>query len=286
MNQHMPLRKLSRKQTKFQKKPWLTSGLLKSIKNKNKMFSALCKVKFQNKALQQKYKRYRNILNRVQYKAKICYYRQSVHTWRLINEITNHKNTQPKLPNSVTYHNTSITNLDDICNILNNYYVNIVTTLANSILDYTNLISTFLCNRSSNLIFLKDTDPEEILQIISSLNPKKALGYDGISSKILQTLGYVISPILWNIFNESMQLGIFPDKLKIAKVIPLHKGGKTDVINNYQTISILSSLSKIYEKIKNNRLNNFLNKYNIIFDYHFGFCEGLSTTLALTDIRI
>ena len=58
MNQHMPLRKLSRKQTKLQEKPWLTSGFLKSIKNKNKMFSALCKVKFQNKALQQKYKCY------------------------------------------------------------------------------------------------------------------------------------------------------------------------------------------------------------------------------------
>ena len=292
MNRHIPLRKLSRKQTKLQEKPWLTSGLLKSIKNKNKMFSALCKVKFQNKALQQKYKCYRNLLNRVQYKAKICYYRQlfdssknnSAHTWRLINEIINHKNTEPKLPNSVTYHNTSITNLDDICNILNNYFVNIGTTLANSIPDYTNLTSTFLCNRSSNSIFLKDTDPEEILQIISSLNPKKAVGYDGISSKILQTLGYVISPILSNIFNKSMQLGIFPDKLKIAKVIPLHKGGKTDVINNYRPISILSSLSKIYEKIINNRLNNFLNKYNIISDYQFGFREGMSTTLALTDI--
>ena len=78
------------------------------------------------------------------------------------------------------------------------------------------------------------------------------MGYDGISSKILQTLGYVISPILSNIFNKSMQLGIFPDKLKIAKVIPIHKGGKTDVINNYRPISILSSLSKIYEKITNN----------------------------------
>ena len=45
MNQ-LPLCKLSRKQTKLQEKPWLTSGLLKSIKNQNKMFSALCKLKF------------------------------------------------------------------------------------------------------------------------------------------------------------------------------------------------------------------------------------------------
>ena len=106
-------------------------------------------------------------------------------------------------------------------------------------------------SNSTISIFLKDTDPEEILQIISSLKPKKAVGYDGIYSKILQTLGYVFSSMLSNIFNKSMQLGIFPDKLKIAKVIPLHKGGKTDVINIYRPISILSSLSKIYEKIIN-----------------------------------
>ena len=138
--------------------------------------------------------------------------------------------------------------------------------------------------KSCNSIFLKDTDPEEILQIISLLNPKKAVGYDEISSKILQTLGYVISLILSNIFNKSMQLGIFSDKLKVVKVIPLHKGGKTHVINNYRPISILSNLSKIYKKIINNRLNNFLTKYNIISDYQFGFREGMFTTLALTDI--
>ena len=51
---------------------------------------------------------------------------------------------------------------NDICNILNNYFVNIGTTLANSIPDYINLTSSFLCNRSRNSNFLKDTDPEEI----------------------------------------------------------------------------------------------------------------------------
>ena len=81
------------------------------------------------------------------------------HTWRLINAIKHYKNTEPKFSNNVTYHNASITNLDDICYILNNYFVNIGIALANSIPDYTNLTSTFLCNRSSNSIFLKDTDP-------------------------------------------------------------------------------------------------------------------------------
>ena len=81
-----------------------------------------------------------------------------------------------------------------------------------------------------------------------------------------------------------MQLGIFPDKLKIAKIIPLHKGGKIDEITNYRPISILSSLSKIFEKVINKRFIDFLKKHNVISNYQFGFREGMSTTLALADI--
>ena len=90
--------------------------------------------------------------------------------------------------------------------------------------------------------------------------------------------------MLSNINNKSMQLGIFPDKLKIAKIIPLHKGGKTDKVNNYQPISILSSLSKICEKAINKRFIDFLKKHNSISDYQFGFQERMSTTLVLADV--
>ena len=81
-----------------------------------------------------------------------------------------------------------------------------------------------------------------------------------------------------------MQLDIFPDKLKTAKIIPLHKGGKIDKINNYRPISILSNLSKIFEKVINMRFIDFLKKHNVISDYQFGFRERMSATLALADI--
>ena len=95
---------------------------------------------------------------------------------------------------------------------------------------------------------MDDTDPEEIFKIISSLNIKKAVGHDGISSKILHNLKSVISPVLSNIINKSMQLGIFPDQLKIVKIIPLYKGGKIDEINNYQPISICPAYQKYLKK--------------------------------------
>ena len=68
--------------------------------------------------------------------------------------------------------------------------------------------------------------------------------HDDMSFKILFILKSVISAMLSNLINKSMQLAIFPDKLTIAKIISLHKEGKPDEVNNYRPISILSSLSK------------------------------------------
>ena len=242
------------------------------------MFITLCKQNFADKTLHLKYKKHRNLLTHLQDKAKINYYRHSfnvnkndsTNTWKLINEIINQKNTS-KFPSNIRHYNTSILCQKSICDILNKHFVNVGPNLANSIPSYANSSSDYLCNRISNSIFLDDTDPEEISKIISSLNIKKAVGPDGISSKILHILKSVISPVLSNIINKSMQLGIFPDKLKIAKIIPLHKGGKIDEINNYRPISILFSLSKIFEKVINKRFIDFLKKHNVISDYQFGF---------------
>ena len=255
------------------------------------MFITLCKQSFADKTLHLKYKKYRNLLTRLQDKAKTNYYmhsfnvnkNDSTNTWKLINEIINQKSTS-KFPSNIRHYNTSISCQKSICDILNNHFVNVGPNLANSIPSYANSYSDYLCNRISNSIFLDNTDPEEISKIISSLNIKKAVGPDGISSKILHILKSVISPLLSNIINKSMQLGIFPDKLKIAKIIPLHKGGKIDEINNYRPISILSSQSKIFEKVINKRFIDFLKKHNVISDYQFGFREGMSTTLTLADI--
>ena len=97
-------------------------------------------------------------------------------------------------------------------------------------------------------------------------------------------LAYVISPVLSDIFNHDLQHGKFPDSFKVAKIIPLRKGGKSNVVNNYRPISILSTLSKLFEKVINKRLVDFFEKCNVINDFQFGFREGYSTTLALTEI--
>ena len=94
-------------------------------------------------------------------------------------------------------------------------------------------------------------------------------------------LNQPISPLLVTLINESFLTGIFPDKLKIAKVIAIHKKGATDDPSNYRPISLLSVFSKIFEKIMHKRLYNFLEVNDILQPLQFGFRKKHSTQHTL-----
>ena len=77
-----------------------------------------------------------------------------------------------------------------------------------------------------------------------------------------------------------------PDNFKLANVIPIHKKDSVICMNNYRPISLLSSFSRILEKLVHKRLVNFIDKYNILYVNQFGFREQHSTvhaTLLITD---
>ena len=84
--------------------------------------------------------------------------------------------------------------------------------------------------------------------------------------------------------NRSFSSGIFPDLLKIVKVVPIHKGGSTQEMNNYRPISLLSIFDKIIEKLMHNRLYSFLEDHNILYKKQFGFRKNNSTTFSLIEI--
>ena len=88
----------------------------------------------------------------------------------------------------------------------------------------------------------------EIETIINNLAPKKSSGHDGISNKLLKDIGSALCYPLQIIFNKSLELGRFPDIMKLADVVPLYKNKGKDYCTNYRPISLLLTISKILEK--------------------------------------
>jgi hypothetical protein len=104
-------------------------------------------------------------------------------------------------------------------------------------------------NQTFSSIRLKNTTTHEVDKIIHSLKCKDSYGYDEVSTRILKNSApYILSPLTF-IFNKILSTGIFPDRLKFSEVKPLFKKGDKTEFSNYRPISLLTSFSKIIEKI-------------------------------------
>ena len=95
-----------------------------------------------------------------------------------------------------------------------------------------------------------------------------------------------MAPALEKIFNLSINTGVYPDSLKIAKVIPIFKNGSKSSVNNYRPISILSPINKIFEKIIYSRLIKYIDKFNLLYKYQYGFRKNHSTEHALLELMV
>ena len=87
-----------------------------------------------------------------------------------------------------------------------------------------------------------------------------------------------------HIVNQSLCTGIFPDRLKIAKVIPLFKKGDQHVLDNYRPISLLPVISKVFEKIVYNQLFKYFTDNNLFYTSQYGFRSLRSTELASLEL--
>ena len=112
----------------------------------------------------------------------------------------------------------------------------------------------------------------------------KPPGFDDISNNVVLNIYAEIKDILFHIFNNSINTGIFPDNLKIAKVIPIFKSGDESLLTNYRPISVLPAFSKVLERIMYNRIYNYLTEHKFIYDKQFGFQKNTATEHAILQL--
>ena len=86
---------------------------------------------------------------------------------------------------------------------------------------------------------------EAVMEVLHNVKQKLSCGHDGISSRLLKASKHVICNPLTLIINQTLTSGVFPDTLKIAKIIPLFKTGDITLLENYRPLSILPAISKM-----------------------------------------
>ncbi len=106
---------------------------------------------------------------------------------------------------------------------------------------------------------------------ISNFTTKHSTDLDGISTHLFKTVSLAICTPLSHIFNLSINYGIFPSKLKRSRTVPIFNSGNPETCDNYRPISLLSSLSKILEKLVSIQLVNHLELNNLLYEHQYGF---------------
>lgn len=122
---------------------------------------------------------------------------------------------------------------------------------------------------------------QEVSENLKKLPNKLSKGSDGITSIFLKNNSEALVPTLTWLFNFSISKGIFPERLKEAIVVPLYKNGNRTLLTNYRPISLLSTISKLFEKIIHGRLLSFWTKYGVFSHNQFGFLPKKSTEMAV-----
>ncbi len=254
--------------------PWLTTGLLKSSREKANLYKKflLGSVDFDT------YKLFRNRFNNLIRVAKRNYFNTFVNShkknakamWSLINSETHMINKK----------HTELDNFkpDDI----NNFFTELGLNARNNIKPV-NHFKNHLLDSNCNSIFLKPVSDFELINIVKAMPAKLSHGFDEIPMKIIKCVINNIAVPLTKIVNKSFLTGYFPNLLKIARVSPIFKQGDTTNLKNYRPISLLPSFSKILEKLMHTRLLSFFQINNILHNSQHGFLPKKSTSSAIAE---
>lgn len=240
-----------------------------------------------------KYKTYRNVLSKLLKSAKKHYYTNKIRmsfgntnkTWAVINELLN-KTPQkivPTLLKSNTHNTLPVTDKFEIAEKFNDFFINIGPNLSSNITSNTHF-TQYLKGNYLNSFFFRPVNEQAVMKELNNLNPRKSVGLDKMHPQLIRHAANIIARPLTHIINCSLSQGIFPDPLKVAKIIPIYKKGAATDVSNYRPISILSIFSKIFESFVNKQLINYLESNHVLLDTQFGFRKKYSTKLALIDL--
>ena len=203
--------------------------------------------------------------------------------WPTVKPFLTNKGSNHKKDTILCENSNLITDQQEVCTIFNDFFINVAKDIGNNSIpvnkDHPSIQAISDNKISNDKLNFEPIKEEFISKQICKLSTRKATGHDGISSKLLK-LGSpsVLQPIT-NIINKSFSTSTFPDTLKTAQVIPIHKKNSILDKGNYRPVSILPIISKLFERAINEQLVNFFNQHFHIFLSAFRSGYGCQSAL-------
>ena len=254
--------------------PWLSKGLVNSIKRRNLLYK-------QGK-LSGNLSKYKLMRNKVTWElrgVKKSYFqkinpKKPKEFWRTIKYLSKQQSSIPTLADEDG--NEALTGSQK-ADMLNKFFSNCF-----------NCLSAPLKDWSESDFNLPDDPPDELLcnedtvcELLASLDVSKSSGPDGISTKMLKHTAVRMAPSVTQLFNLSIKNGRVPRGWKLSTVVPIPKSGRSHSPDNYRPISLLSVLSKVLEKHIHTLIFNHLKQHYPLSDCQWVFRNGQSTVSAL-----
>ena len=285
-------KRVRRKNERLQPKAWILPWLEDACNRKNLLYSNF--IDSPTVANEIKYKKMKAFVDKHIRLAKKKYYAKyfeqhksnSKKQWSMINGLLNRNKKRigvTKLQDA----DGNITNTPQaIAEKFNDYFSNIASNLKSKINERScpptpNNFENFLTGPAvSDTMFIRPVESGEVSEIIKNMKNKATLDTK-VSALKIASGDHKFTQVLAKIITSSFEQGIFPQSLKLARVVPIHKAGSKADVSNYRPISLLTSFSKIYEKLMHNRLMDFMNVNNSLHEMQYGFRAGRSCEHAL-----
>ena len=293
-NNAYPLQKnrARRKNERKNPKPWILPWLEDACARKQDLYHlSVTEPTAENKAAYKKMNKFcekhKKIAQKKYYKKHFENYKDcSKKQWNMINGLLN-KNSKKSNPIKLKdSKGTLINSNQDAAEEFNKYFAGIAATIKTEIAARMTFdpggFQNFLSNPCQNSIFLRPVESSEVHDVIRNFKNKSTLDTK-IEPLKLANKNFFFTETIAKMISSSFEQGIFPQALKLARVVPIHKEGSRTDVTNYRPISLLSTLSKVYEKLMHNRVYEFLEKNGTLFESQYGFRPGRSCEHALLE---
>ena len=202
--------------------------------------------------------------------------------WNVINGIVKKTNNRHEIT-ELLYDGRTMSSESEICEAFNKHFANAGKLVQDSITKHEDGDPYKHVPKIENKMVFKRVTESQICRIVDNLKAKNSCGVDHISNNFLKQIIHVIKLPLCQIFNMSLNAGMFPNLMKLAKVLPLFKSGDPTIADNYRPILLLPVISKVLEKVVYQCIVSHVEDKNIVYDRQFGFRKRHSTVDAIVN---